>query len=79
MNIETFKLLETKLKRILTHYERLRSERDTLCRELEERQRQVKELEGKLKLCERERAEVRARVEKVLGRVESLEASWGSA
>ncbi len=79
MELDNFRLLEARLRKIIQRFERVQTERDKLLRSLEEKQREIKELEGRLRSAERGRAEVRERLQRVLARVESLEASWGSA
>ena len=75
MSLETLKVLEGKVENVLGRQVALKDERDRLQEQLKQAQARITELSGQLASYEKERAQVRARVESILGRLEGLDLS----
>jgi chromosome segregation ATPase len=75
MDLDSLKVLEGRVEDILSRQAALSAERDRLQVALEEAQRRVGELQRQVDTYERERTQVRARVESILGRLEGLDLS----
>lgn len=75
MSLETLKVLEGKVENVLGRQLALKDERDRLQEQLKQAQARIAELNGQLATYEKERAQVRARVESILGRLEGLDLS----
>jgi len=73
MSLETLKVLEGKVENVLGRQLALKGERDRLQEQLKQAQARIAELSGQLATYEKERAQVRARVESILGRLEGLD------
>ena len=73
MNLENLKLLETKIDKFVTQHDKVRQERDTLGQRLKEKEAQLAQLAGQVKQYEQERNELKARLERILSRLEGLE------
>ena len=67
MELENLKLLESKINSFLTHYERLRIEKEQLATRLQEKERAYEEVVGLLNKYEQERKEIQERLENILG------------
>jgi chromosome segregation ATPase len=75
MSLETLKVLEGRVDTTLSRYASVCAERDRLQEQLQEAQARIAEMSGLLESFEKERAQVRARVESILGRLEGLDLS----
>jgi septal ring factor EnvC (AmiA/AmiB activator) len=64
--------LENKLGEFMDEHERVRREREALQRQLQEQQAHLREIALQLKRYEQERTQMRARLEKILSRLEGL-------
>jgi septal ring factor EnvC (AmiA/AmiB activator) len=73
MDLENLKLLEAKVGHFVEQHERVREEHASLLQRLNEREKQLAEVSLQVKKYERERAEVRARLERILSRLEGLD------
>lgn len=73
MALESLKLLETKINGFLARHEQVCSEKDDLSVRLREREQEYYALLEQLRQYERERNEIRARLEKILNRFEGLD------
>lgn len=73
MDLENLKLLETKINQFVDQHERVRGEHESLLQRLEDKERQLAEATAQLKQYEQERSEVRARLERILSRLEGLD------
>ncbi len=72
MALDSLKVLETKVERVLTLQSALGEERDRLKQELDEARSRLESMTDQLAEIERERAEIRTRVDSLLGRLEEL-------
>ena len=75
MSVESLKVLEGRVNEILARHASLSAERDRLQTQLQEAQGRIAEMKSQLDTHEKERAQVRARVESILGRLEGLDLS----
>ncbi len=73
MGLESLKILEAKIDQFLDQHEQVREQQETLLQRLADREKQLAEVTGQLKQYEQERAEIRARLERILSRLESLD------
>ncbi len=73
MGLESLKILEAKIDQFLDQHEQVREQRETLLQRLQDREKQLAEVTGQLKQYEQERSEIRARLERILNRLESLD------
>ena len=73
MDLESLKLLETKITKFLERHEEVRREKDVLVQRLKEKEQQFAQLSGQLKEYEQERKEMKSRLEKILGRLNGLD------
>jgi chromosome segregation ATPase len=73
MALESLKLLEAKINGFLARHEQVCSEKDNLSVRLQEREQEYYALLEQLREYERERTEIRARLEKILNRFEGLD------
>jgi septal ring factor EnvC (AmiA/AmiB activator) len=73
MSLESLKLLESKIGEFVDQHERVRQEQESLAQRLKEREKQLAEATAQLKQYEQERAEIRARLERILSRLEGLD------
>lgn len=73
MDIETLSLLERKVEAMLAQYNSVCEERERLSQQLVRAEERVQELEDRLSRAEKERGEVKVRVEKILERLNGLD------
>ncbi|HJY80863.1 MAG TPA: cell division protein ZapB [Candidatus Binatia bacterium] len=73
MALESLKLLEAKISGFLARHEQVCLEKDDLSGRLREREREYSALLAQLRQYERERDEIRDRLEKILSRFEGLD------
>jgi predicted nuclease with TOPRIM domain len=73
MDIETLRHLESKIEEMLTVHAAVCEERDRLREELGAVQGRMEKLGAELKHYESEKAEMRAHVERIMGRLASLD------
>jgi septal ring factor EnvC (AmiA/AmiB activator) len=75
MSLDHLKVLEGRIDDVLARHSAVCAERDQLQEQLKQAQARITELSGQLASFEKERAQVRARVESILGRLEGLDLS----
>jgi septal ring factor EnvC (AmiA/AmiB activator) len=75
MDLESLKLLETKIGKILDRHEEVRREKDALAQRLKQQEEKFAQLAGQVKQYEDERRELKTRLEKILTRLNGLEIS----
>ncbi len=75
MTLDSLKVLEGRVDDVLGRQRALSAERNRLADQLRDAEARIAELAGRLEACEKERAQVRARVESILGRLEGLDLS----
>lgn len=72
MGIEKLQVLETRVEQILNQHASLTAERDRLFEQLQRAEARFQEISSKLEQYEKERTEIKARVERILGRLEGI-------
>jgi len=72
-SLESLKLLETKIGEFVDRHEQARREQEQLRAQLRDRDKKLAEAAAQLKKYEKERGEIRARLERILGRLNGLE------
>jgi septal ring factor EnvC (AmiA/AmiB activator) len=72
MSLESLKLLETKIGEFVDQHAHARKEHESLAQRLAERDEQLAEATAQLKQYEQERSEIRARLERILSRLEGV-------
>ena len=75
MSLDSLKVLEGRVESVLTRHAAVCAERDRALEQLREAQARVEQLAGQVAGYEKERAQVRARVESIMGRLEGLDLS----
>lgn len=72
MSLERLKLLEAKIGEFVNEHQRAMDERAALAQRLSEQERQLADVGAQLQQYELERAELKARLERILSRLEGL-------
>jgi chromosome segregation ATPase len=67
--------LEEKIGRLLERHEIIKREKELAERKLQQRESEWHQLRGQIRQYERERNEIRERIEKILGHLEQLDIS----
>lgn len=75
MSLDSLKILEARVDDVMTRHAAVCAERDRLLEQLQQAQARIAEINGQLEVYERERAQIRGRVESILGRLEGLDLS----
>lgn len=65
--------LELKINRLLEKHERMRKDKEVAEKKLQEKESEWHQLRGQLRQYERERSELREKLEKILGHFERLD------
>ena len=73
MDLESLKVLETRINQFLDQHEQVREQHTTLLQRLKDREKELAEVTGQLKQYEQERSEIRTRLERILSRLENLD------
>lgn len=73
MSLDSLKVLEGRVDGFLTRHAAVVAERDRLQEALREAQQRIAQLSTQLEAVEKERGQIRARVESILGRLEGLD------
>jgi septal ring factor EnvC (AmiA/AmiB activator) len=73
IDLESLKLLESKVEQFVSQHERVREEHDVLLQRVVDKERQLAEATALLKRYEQERAEMKARLERILSRLDGLD------
>jgi septal ring factor EnvC (AmiA/AmiB activator) len=73
MSLDTLKLLEAKIGEFVDQHERVRQEHEVLLRCLQDKERELADAALQLRQYEQERSEIKARLERILGRLGSLD------
>jgi len=73
MDLENLKLLEAKINQFAAQHERVREEHESLSQRLKDRERELAEATSRLRQYEQERSEIKARLERILSRLDGLD------
>lgn len=72
MDLENLKLLETRINQFVDEHQRVREEQESLQERLKNQEVQLAQMATQLQQYERERVEIRARLGRILSRLEGL-------
>lgn len=75
METSSLEELEAKIGRLLERHDRIKREKELAERKLQQRETEWHQLRGQIRQYERERNEIRERIEKILGHLDQLEIS----
>jgi septal ring factor EnvC (AmiA/AmiB activator) len=75
METSSLEELEAKIGRLLERHEIIKREKELAERKLQQRESEWHQLRGQIRQYERERNEIRERIEKILGHLEQLDIS----
>ena len=73
MSLESLKVLETRVDDVVTRHAAVCADRDRLQEQLRQAQVRIAELGALVETYEKERSQIRGRVESILGRLEGLD------
>ena len=73
MALDDLEQLELKINRLLEKHERMRRDKELAEKKLQEKESEWHQLRGQLRQYERERSELREKLEKILGHFERLD------
>jgi chromosome segregation ATPase len=72
MDMQSLKALESRVEDVLARHSSVRAERDRLQEQLSEARARIEAMSEQIRRYEKERAEMKARVERILGRLDGL-------
>ena len=73
MALDNIEQLEAKVNRLIEKHERIKKEKESVEKKLQQRESEWHHLKGQLRQYERERVELRDKLDKVLGQFASLD------
>ena len=73
MPLENLEQIETKINRLIELHERVKKEKEAIELKLQQQESEWHDLKAQLRQYERERSELRERLDKILGQFASLE------
>jgi len=73
MDLENLKVLESKINQFVDQHTRVRDAHDSLVQRLKEKEKQLADATAQLKQYEHDRGEIKARLERILSRLEGLD------
>ena len=72
MGFENLEQLEGKINRLIENHERVKREKDSIERKLAEKESEWHHLQGQIRRYERERIELRERIDKIIGQLDNM-------
>ena len=73
MALDHIEQLETKVMRIIERHERVKKEKESVEKRLQQKESEWHHLKGQIRQYERERVELKEKLDKILGQFASLE------
>ena len=73
MALDNIEQLETKVLRLIERHERVKKEKESVEKRLQQRESEWHHLKGQIRQYERERVELREKLDKILGQFASLD------
>jgi predicted nucleic acid-binding Zn-ribbon protein len=73
MALDNIEQLEAKINRLIEKHEKVRKEKESIERKLEQKESEWHHLRGQLRQYERERNEVREKLDKILGQFNGID------
>ena len=75
MTLDNIEQLEATIDRLLASHERIKTEKEAVEKRLQQKESEWHHLKGRLRQYERERVELREKLDRILGQVASLDLS----
>jgi len=75
MTLDNIEQLEATIDRLLASHERIKTEKEAVEKKLQQKENEWHHLKGQLRQYERERVELREKLDRILGQVASLDLS----
>ena len=75
MTLDNIEQLEATIDRLLASHERIKTEKEAVEKKLQQKESEWHHLKGQLRQYERERVELRDKLDRILGQVASLDLS----
>jgi septal ring factor EnvC (AmiA/AmiB activator) len=75
MAFENLEQLEGKINRLIESHERVKKERESIKKKLEQKESEWHHLQGQIRRYERERVELREKIDRIIGQLAGLEIS----
>jgi predicted nucleic acid-binding Zn-ribbon protein len=72
MGFDNLEQLEGKINRLLENHERIKKEKETAEKKLAEKESEWHHLQGQIRRYERERAELREKIDKIIGQLDNM-------
>ena len=73
MALDNLEQLETRISQLLDRHERVKREKELAEKRLQQKESEWHQLKGQLRQYERERSEIREKLERILGHFERLD------
>jgi len=73
MAFDNFEQLEGKINRLIENHERVKKEKDSIQKKLAEKESEWHHLQGQIRRYERERVELREKIDKIIGQLASID------
>ena len=73
MTLDNIEQLEATIDRLLASHERIKTEKEAVEKKLQQKESEWHHLKGQLRQYERERVELREKLDRILGQVASLD------
>lgn len=73
MALDNIDQLEAKIDRLIERHERVKKEKETVEKKLQQKESEWHHLRGQMRQYERERSELREKLDKIIGQVAALE------
>ncbi|HET8564200.1 MAG TPA: cell division protein ZapB [Candidatus Binatia bacterium] len=73
MALDNIEQLEAKINRLIEKHERIKKEKDSVEKKLQQRDSEWHHLKGQIRQYERERTEIREKLQKILGHFEKID------
>jgi predicted nuclease with TOPRIM domain len=75
MTLQNIEQLEATIDRLLASHERIKTEKEAVEKKLQQKESEWHHLKGQLRQYERERVELREKLDRIIGQVASLDLS----
>jgi chromosome segregation ATPase len=73
MNLENIEQLEAKVNRLIDKHQRVKKEKESVEKKLQQKENEWHHLQGQIRRYERERVELREKLDKIIGQFANLD------
>jgi predicted nuclease with TOPRIM domain len=73
MNLDNIEQLEAKVNRLIDKHQRVKKEKETVEKKLQQKESEWHHLQGQIRRYERERVELREKLDKIIGQFANLD------